>query len=342
MATVHAGAARVDPVPEFVLSSCEFAQVLMKLQRATHLIASTLELDALLDRVVNDIATTIGNVEVAVWLRAEDADEMVLHGVRGCTVHKKGSRLRIGAEGMVGHTAATGKMRYAPDVHRDPFYIGCEVTTRSEVTIPMMTDGRVMGILCVDHDQVDAFPEDQLAVLEAIAGHLAIAIENARVFRNERKERERMEGESKEARAIQQALFLKPTPLIPGFAFETAWHPAGAVAGDWFDFIDLGGERHGIALADVSGKGLPAALLMAATRALLRSIARQNASPGATLEQLNRTLLEDFPCGKFVTMVYGVLDAKARQVTFASAGHPRPLLINGHRAFLEVETGLPL
>jgi phosphoserine phosphatase RsbU/P len=243
---------------------------------------------------------------------------------------------------MVGHTAATGKMRYAPDVHRDPYYIGCELTTRSEVTIPMMTEGRVTGILCVDHDQVDAFPEDQLAVLEAIAGHLAIAIENARVFRNERKERERMEGEGKEARAIQQALFLKPTPLIPGFAFETAWQPAGAVAGDWFDFIDLGEQRYGIALADVSGKGLPAALLMAATRALLRSIARQHVSPGATLEQLNRTLLEDFPCGKFVTMVYGVLDAKARQVTFASAGHPRPLLINGHRAFLEVETGLPL
>jgi sigma-B regulation protein RsbU (phosphoserine phosphatase) len=65
-------------------------------------------------------------------------------------------------------------------------------------------------------------------------------------------------------------------------------------------------------------------------------------SPGATLEHLNRTLLEDFPCGKFVTMVYGVLDAKARKVTFASAGHPRPLLVNGHRSFLDVETGLPL
>ena len=327
---------------EYVLTSCEFTRVLTKLQRATHLIASTLDLDALLDRVVNDIAGTIGNVEVGVWLRAEDADEMVLHGVRGCTIHRKGSRLLIGAEGMVGHTAASGTMRYAPDVLRDPYYVGCEPTTRSEVTIPLKAGGQVIGVLCVDHDQVDAFPEEQLAVLEAIAGHVAIAVENARRFRNEREERERLERESKEARAIQQALFLKPTPLIPGFAFETAWHPAGAVAGDWFDFIDLGGERYGIALADVSGKGLPAALLMSATRALLRSIARQNASPGATLEQLNKTLLEDFPSGKFVTMMYGVLDAKERTVTFASAGHPRPLLVNGHRAFVDVETGLPL
>ena len=314
----------------------------MKLQRATHLIASTLELDCLLDRVVNDIATTLGNVEVGVWLLAEDADEMVLHGVRGCTVHKKGSRLRVGAEGMVGHAAATGTMRYAPDVHRDPYYIGCEHATRSEVTIPLKTAGRVTGVLCVDHDQLNAFSDDEITVLQAIAGHVAIAIENARVFRNEREERKRMEDESKEARAIQQALFLKPTPLVPGFAFETAWHPAGAVAGDWFDFIDLGGERYGIALGDVSGKGMSAALLMAATRALLRSIAPLYGSPAATLEHLNRTLVEDFPCGKFVTMVYGVLDAKARTVTFASAGHLRPLFINGHCSFLDVDTGLPL
>ena len=342
MATLAGSTPARELTPEYIQTSCEFTQVLMKLQRATHLIASTLELDCLLDRVVNDIATTIGNVEVAVWLRAEDADEMVLHGVRGCTVHEKGSRLRVGAEGMVGHSAATGEMRYAPDVHRDPYYIGCEPATRSEVTIPLKTAGRVTGVLCVDHDQLDAFSEDEIRVLQAIAGHVAIAIENARVFRNEREERERMERESKEARSIQQALFLKPTPLIPGFAFETAWHPAGAVAGDWFDFIDLGVDRYGIALADVSGKGMSAALLMSATRALLRSIARQYVSPGETLEHLNRTLLEDFPLGKFVTMVYGVLDARARTVTFASAGHPRPLFINGHCAFLDVDTGLPL
>jgi len=309
--------------PEFTQMSCEFTQVLMKLQRATHLIASTLELDCVLDRVVNDIASTLGNVEVGVWLLAEGSDEMVLHGVRGCTVHKKGSRLRVGAEGMVGHTAASGVMRYAPDVHRDPYYIGCEHATRSEVTIPLKTAGRVTGVLCVDHDHLNAFSDDEITVLQAIAGHVAIAIENARVFRNEREERKRMEDESKEARAIQQALFLKPTPLVPGFAFETAWHPAGAVAGDWFDFIDLGEERFGIALADVSGKGMSAALLMSATRALLRSIAPLYGSPARTLEHLNRILLEDFPSGKFVTMVYGVLDAKKREVTFASAGHLR-------------------
>jgi sigma-B regulation protein RsbU (phosphoserine phosphatase) len=151
-----------------------------------------------------------------------------------------------------------------------------------------------------------------------------------------------MQSEADEARAIQQALLLKAVPLVPGFAFETAWHPAGTVAGDWFDFIDLGDERYGIALADVSGKGMPAALLMSATRAILRSLAKLDSSPGQTLLRLNQTLSEDFPMGKFVTMIYAVLDARSREITVASAGHLRPLLINGKCAFLEVDTGLPL
>jgi phosphoserine phosphatase RsbU/P len=326
-----------------IRSSGEFVQVLMKLQRATNLIASTLDLDALLDRVVNDIADSIGEVKVAVWLRASDTDEMVLHGVRGCDKYRKGERLQIGRRGMVGHVAATGKMRYAPDVQLDPHYIACEPAIRSEVAIPLKSAGLVTGVLCVAHYQTDAFSEDQLKVLQALAGHIAIAMENARLFGRERVERERMQKESAEARAMQQALFLKPVPLIPGFAFETAWHPAGAVAGDWFDFIDLGHDRYGIALADVSGKGMSAALLMFATRAILRSLAPLYSSPAETLEHLNRALAEDLPSGKFVTMVYGVLDAGSRTLTLASAGHLHPLLINSHcSSFLELDTGLPL
>jgi sigma-B regulation protein RsbU (phosphoserine phosphatase) len=151
-----------------------------------------------------------------------------------------------------------------------------------------------------------------------------------------------MQREADDARAVQQALFPKTTPLIPGFAFETAWHPAGSLAGDWFDFIDLGEDRYGIVLADVSGKGMPAALLMSATRALLRSLARTDSSPGKTLTRLSDALTGDLPVGKFITMIYAVLDARSREITVASAGHLRPLLINGTCSFLEIDTGLPL
>src|SRR5436305_14202744 len=87
---------------------------------------------------------------------------------------------------------------------------------------------------------------------------------------------------------------------------------------------------------------MPAALLMSATRALLRFFAKSQASPGQTLVQLNQTLVQDFPVNKFVTMIYGVLDGSSRDLTLASAGHPRPLLIKGNCSFLDVDTGLPL
>lgn len=323
-------------------SSCDMVQSLMKLQRAAQLITSTLDLDALLDRVVNDLAAAIGCVEVSVWLHDSQTNEMVLRGVRGCTLHQKGARLKVGAEGLVGHAAATARTRYAPDVALDPHYIPCEPDIASEVDLPLIAGGKVIGVLNVSHCRTNAFSETDLQVLEALAGHVAVGVENANLFAREREERERMILETEEARAIQRALFGRATPLIPGLAFETAWHPAGILAGDWFDFIDLGNQRHGIVLADVSGKGMPAALLMSASRALMRSVAREQASPGQTLTCLSKTLAEDFPANKFVTMIYGVLDAPSREITFASAGHPRPLLVNGECSFVEMDTGLPL
>jgi phosphoserine phosphatase RsbU/P len=342
MATTPQAAGTLHPAAAPPAYTCEFVQTLMKLQRAAQLITSSLDLDALLDRVVTDIAASIGCVEVSVWLRDPDSDEMVLHGVRGCTHNMRGSRLKIGCEGLVGHVAASGNMRYARDVRLDPYYIACETRTRSEVSLPLKIEGEVIGVLSVDHHETDAFSEDQLQVFHALAGHIAVAIQNTRMFRRERVERERMETEAKDARAIQQALFLKATPLVPGFTFETAWHPAGAVGGDWFDFIDLGDDRYGIVLADVSGKGMPAALLMAATRAIVRSLAKVDCSPSRVLSSLSQTLAEDFPIGKFVTMIYAVLDTRSREITMASAGHLRPLLINGKCTFVDVETGLPL
>jgi sigma-B regulation protein RsbU (phosphoserine phosphatase) len=292
--------------------------------------------------VVNDLANSIGTVEIAIWLRHPETEEMVLQGVRGSKGFKKGSRLKIGREGIVGRVSGTGEMYYAPDVRLDPYYIACEPETRCEVSIPLKIGGHVIGVFIVDHVETNAFSENQLLVLQALAGHVAIALENARLFQLERLERQRMRQEADEARTMQLALFPKASPFIPGFAFETAWHPAGSVAGDWFDFIDLGGDRYGIVLADVSGKGMSAALLMSATRAIMRSLAKLHSSPGQTLDHLNRVLLEDFPIGKFVTMIYGVLDANSREVTIASAGHLRPLVIDCCGSFLDVEPGLPL
>jgi phosphoserine phosphatase RsbU/P len=316
---------------------------LLKLQKAAKKISSILDLDQLIDQIVNDIAVSFGCVEANIFLKDDLRQEMVLAGVCGCTQHGKGHGLKIGKEGMVGYVAATGQMRYAPDVSKDAYYLACESGTRSEVAIPLEVDGEVIGVFTASHHELDAFPAEQLRLLQALSSHVAVAVHNARRFQQERREKERMNREVEEARLIQEALLPKTPPIIPGFAIAGLSSPAGVVGGDWYDFISLDHERWGMVLADVSGKGTAAALLMSATRGMLRSLAEACCTPAEVLTKLNRLMVEDFPKGRFVTMVYGVLDPAARTFTFANAGHLPPLLVDGAGARrLGGESGLPL
>lgn len=318
-------------------------QDLLKLEKAARKISSILDLDQLIDQIVNDIAFSFGCVEANIYLRDDDRQEMVVAGVCGCTVHGKGHALKIGKDGMVGYVASTGQMRYAPDVRKDPYYIACEHATQSEVAIPLEIDGQVIGVFSASHPDLNAFPAEQLRLLQSLCSYIAVAVQNAQRFQRERRETDRMSREAQEARVIQEALFPKSSPYVPGFAIAGHSTQAGAVGGDWYDFIALDDGCWGLALADVSGKGTAAALLMSATRGMLRSLAAASCTPGEVLTKLNRLMVEDFPSGRFVTMVYGVLDPSTRTLTFANAGHLHPLLIDPRGAhFLNTETGLPL
>jgi phosphoserine phosphatase RsbU/P len=335
--TAPAGSEIVRALPD------DSVQELLKLQKAAQKINSILDLDQLIDKIVNDIACSFGCLELNIYLHEPEHCEMVLAGVHGCTLHGKGHRLKVGKEGMVGYVAATGQMRYAPDVRLDPYYKACEEHTLSEVAIPLQVDGRLVGVMTASHPDLDAFSADQLRLFQSLCSHIAIAVQNAQLFQQERSQREKMSREAQEARSIQQALLPRSSPFIPGFAVSGLSIPAGAVGGDWYDFIDLKDGRWGLVLADVSGKGTAAALLMSATRAMSRSLAENSCSPAEVLTKLNQLLVEDFPSGRFVTMVYGVLDPARRTFKFANAGHLPPLLVEASGVkFLETEMGLPL
>jgi sigma-B regulation protein RsbU (phosphoserine phosphatase) len=327
------------------LLNLEQVEDLLKLQKAAQKISCILDLDQLVDKVVNEVAHSFGCLDSDIYLHNEERGELSLacaHGCVGCEVCGPGHSLKIG-KGMVGHVAFTGQMRYAPDVRQDPYYIGCEEATLSEVAIPLHVEGQLVGVFTASHNQLDAFTPCQLRMLQALCSDVAVAVHNARRFQRELQQREQMTGEAREARIIQQALFPKAAPSIPGFTVSGLSIPVGAVGGDWYDFIPMDEGRWGLVLADVSGKGTAAALLMSATRGILRSLAGAACTPGEVLTKLNRLLVEDFPAGRFVTMVYGVLDPAKRTLTLANAGHLRPLLITGNSAqFLDVEQGIPL
>jgi sigma-B regulation protein RsbU (phosphoserine phosphatase) len=163
------------------------------------------------------------------------------------------------------------------------------------------------------------------------------------MFQKERKEKELMQQELREARRIQLGLLPGEPPALSGFSLSAVCLPSREVGGDWYDFIPLPDGRLAIVLADVSGKGMGAALLMASTRTVLRLAAETGQPPGEVLSHVNDVLLKDFPTTKFVTMVYGILDADKRSFVFANAGHPPPLFVSfGQDQFLTTDAGLPL
>jgi sigma-B regulation protein RsbU (phosphoserine phosphatase) len=343
MAAIPSFAAPLPSNPR--LLNLDQVEDLLKLQKAAQKISSILDLDQLVDKVVNEIARSFGCLDSDIYLHNVERGELVLvcaHGCDGCDLCGPGHSLKIG-KGMVGHVASTGQMRYAPDVREDPYYIGCEALTLSEVAIPLHVEGQLVGVFTASHNELDAFTPCQLRLLQALCSDVAVAVHNARRFQQEQRQREQMSGEAQEARIIQQALLPKTSPSIPGFTVSGLSIPVGAVGGDWYDFIPMEKGRWGLVLADVSGKGMAAALLMSATRGILRSLVEAACTPGEVLAKLNRVLVEDFPAGRFVTMVYAVLDPVKRTLTFANAGHPRPFLMSGNSAqFLDVERGIPL
>jgi phosphoserine phosphatase RsbU/P len=330
---------------ELVNESASREQVdeLLLLQRVAQRINSTLELPVLLEQIVKDVSRTFGYCRSAVLLLDDATNDLVIaHGWTGDR-KRVGDRFRIGRCGIAGHVGEMQLTYYAPDVSVDPYYETGHPSTRSELDIPLKVRGRLIGVFNIQHTERDAFSPSRIQLLEALAGHVATAIDNAHMFQRERLEKERLLNELAEAQRIQAWLLPREAPELSCFSVTGVCLPCRTVGGDWYDYLLLNDGRTAVILADVAGKGIAAALLMSSTRSLLRVVARDGARPGEVLARLNRILLDDFPTARFVTMIYALLDPEEEIVDFASAGHLPPLLAEATGArFLESVAGLPL
>jgi predicted ester cyclase len=164
-----------------------------------------------------------------------------------------------------------------------------------------------------------------------------------RRLEQEIRERERIEQELEVARRIQDASLPKEVPTLEGWEISPFYQPAREVGGDFYDFHLLSEGRLGVVVGDATGKGVPAALVMASTRSMLRALARaSDYSPGEVLEQVNDLLVTDIPPNMFVTCFYCILDPKSASLTYANAGHDLPYLWHGGEAEELRARGMPL
>ena len=313
------------------------------LQEAVRKINSMLDLDQLLNEIVEDLCHAFGCNRSAVLLLNEEGGRLEVIALHGFENVRKGDSFKLGKEGMVGHVALTGQAMYAPDVRKNPYYYHRELSTLSEFALPLVWKGRLVGVMDAQSPQLDGFSPEQLQLLAAFADSIASAIENARLFRAERLQKERVLREQDEARMIQAALLPPSDPALRGYRVEGDCLQVNAVGGDWYDYVPLDDQRMGIVLGDVCGKGMAAALLMSATRSILRRNITAGGDPPEVLRRVNASLRDDFPAGRFVTLIYGVLDTARHQLSFANAGHLSPIVCRDDQCFLvPSESGMPL
>ena len=203
-----------------------------------------------------------------------------------------------------------------------------------ELLLPLAANNRLLGLLSLGPKRSEApYSPSDVRLLEAVAVQTGLALENSRLtaeMAHEVAQRERMARELEIARDVQQRLFPQDVPSIDGLDYAGKCRPAATIGGDYFDFVPLPDSRLGFAIGDVTGKGIPAALLMAGLRASLRGLAIANSGPLAELmENLNRLIYESSPSDRFATFFYGVFDPSARTFRYVNAAHNAPILFRG-------------
>jgi sigma-B regulation protein RsbU (phosphoserine phosphatase) len=249
--------------------------------------------------------------------------------------------LKMG-EGLIGHVALSGKPFISLNVREEPRYINARARTRSEMVAPIISNNEVIGVFDLESDELNAYSKDDLEVLMLLASQVAIIIEKV-MLHDSLLEKQRLETQLEVARQVQLELLPARDPELEGFDISAYNFPTEEVSGDYYDWVRIFDDQIGIVIADVSGKGVPAALLMAFLRASLRAATHIGYAPHISMSKVNYLLWESIERNQFVTSFYGILDASNRTLAYSNAGHNPPLVMEADgKAHFEERGGVPL
>lgn len=242
-------------------------------------------------------------------------------------------------EGLLGRVWKSGEAVHLSNQDVVPELIHLRETalgTASVMVSPLLYGRQNMGVLAVANVPTGpAFSPSDFVVFKSISEQSAFALYNAIIY-SEANEKKRLDHDLQIARDIQRILLPSEPPEIDGFELAGINLPARQVSGDYFDYIKVDDERLGVVIADVSGKGVPASLIMAICRSVLRAEARLGQSPGEVLRKVNRQLYPDIKEDMFISMAYVILDHKNNHVTLSRGGHDAPLLYRAKTGEVEV------
>jgi sigma-B regulation protein RsbU (phosphoserine phosphatase) len=317
----------------------------------TRKISRSLNLEEVLAQVMDTLDSLLPYDAAGIYIIRRDphltdggTSTLVFHAeaVRGYDIEEMLElRLKLG-EGLIGWVAQTAESVRVADVRRDPRYVNARKGTRSEMVAPIISNDEVIGVFDLESDSPDAYSEDDSQVLMLLASQVAIIVEKA-MLHEQLVEKKRLEAQLEVARQVQLSLLPSGDPALEGFDISAYNFSTEEVSGDYYDFVKVYEDHLGLVIADVSGKGVPASLLMAFLRASLRAAIRIGYAPNVGMAKVNFLLWETIEPHQFVTAFYGMLDATNRTLAFVNAGHNPPLILDrdGRARFIE-RGGLPL
>jgi sigma-B regulation protein RsbU (phosphoserine phosphatase) len=286
--------------------------------------ASILDLDELLQRVAEVVKRVIDYEMFGILLVDEATNELVVRKAVKYAVAPDKPRIPLG-KGLTGTAALTKEPILVGDVRQDPRYLNLIPQTRSELVVPLVHKEKVLGVFDLESPELNRFTEEHVKILTLLASQVAVAIENARLYETVRQKEARLEKDLDVARRIQGGLFPEKNPSGPGWEASAHFVPAQVVGGDLYDFYDLGERMLGLAVGDVAGKGVSAALYGAFASGNVRARAFERHPPAELLRHVNKTLRRRGMDGLYCTLTFAVFDFGARRVVMAGSGLPYPL-----------------
>ncbi len=303
-------------------------------------IDSTMNTEEIMNLIVQKAIKAISVEQGAIMMITEQAPSPMKTLIRGMDASSQGIPYRLGVS-LTGWMLKNQKPLLIEDFSTDERFRGVKVESvqiRSVLSVPLKVKDKMIGVINLINKKGGTFTVDDQRLVGIIASQSAQVLENARLYEEE-KRLQRMERELQMARDIQQSLLPKENPTLPGAEIAGLSRPAREVGGDYYDFIELGNDRLGVVIADVSGKGVPASLLMSNIQATLRVQAVTSASTKDCIAEANTALHKSTEPDKYATLFYGILDTVGKNFTCTNAGHNPPMLISQDGTCRRLETG---
>ena len=312
------------------------------LREVAAMINSSLDLESVLDSILEQLERVIPYQNASILLM--DGDYFIVSASRGVNADAvlKVPIFRIDESAIFTDMVNTGSL-IIPNIKVDDRWVHLESTSemRGFLGSVLKYGDQVIGELTVIHKEEDYYTIEHADILTTFANQASAAIERARLH-EESIQQARLRQEVETAIHIQKSLLPEVVPQIQGWEIAAHWHPAREVGGDFYDFIELADGRLGFVIADVSGKGVPAALFMALARTIFRTLATANLPVDVLMTKVNDTIKEDNRARLFVTLFYGVLNLETGHFDCVSAGHNPPMLVKSKKQeALELTTDGP-